>query len=225
MLPQGSTNKDLISDKRSDRKSSVMQRCCKNHGTGCDFVGSRAEMIEHEANCEHLPPETLREKVGVLTNELANARREIATLVSTNSLEVARRKSEVTATAWQTNKEVLRKVNGLGVVEMFRKTAVEAPEVYTLSFVCAEIYYNLIITAANFNVSAMLYCRDVPVKETHNRTNTVVLIHPDGPQLNKVTKISVTFTKGESKGHGNGNWMTSTEFRSFFKDDTFAIGV
>jgi len=216
---------ELIKDIRSERKSSTFLRSCKNHETGCEFVGGRTEMIEHEAICEHLPPELLREKVLALTKELAVARREISNLVSAHALEVARRKSEVTATAWQKGKDILRKLNGLAVLDMFRRVPAGQTEIYTLMMSWGEKHYNLIITVANFNVSAILHCRDIPVKETHNRTINVVLIHPEGPYLNKLTTINANFTVGESKGHGNGNWMSATEFQKFFKDDIFAIGV
>mmetsp|Transcript_9353 Transcript_9353/g.13997 ORF Transcript_9353/g.13997 Transcript_9353/m.13997 type:complete len:277 (-) Transcript_9353:315-1145(-) len=213
---------ELIKDVRSERKSNSCLRSCKNHGTGCEFVGGRAEMIEHEAICEHLPPELLREKVLALTKELADARREISNLVSAHALEVARRKSEVTATAWQKGKDVLRKLNGLGAVDMFRRGPAGCSEIYYLWFNFDEIFYELEITVAHFNVSLKLICLDFPVKETHYHSIDVVLIHPEGPHLNKVTYIDATFTQGDER---IGNWMTAAEFRRFFKDDMFAVGV
>jgi len=109
-------------------------------------------------------------------------------------------------------------------VNVFLKTPVGFPEVYTLDFMDTNVNYQVVITVANFNVSAMLYLRDNPVLKTHHKTVKVVIIHPSGPQHNKATTIKAHFIRGQSLGYGNCNWMTSTEFISFFKDNMFTVG-
>lgn len=215
----------LVTDVRSERKSSAKLRNCKN--SGCDFSGGRSDMTQHETVCVHpLEPELLRAKVRDLTLALGQAKQEIAHLTEEKTLEITRRKTEVTAAAWQKKEEILRKMNGLGVVVMLKKET-RTSEVYKLNFVnpVTKTAYFVQLKVANYNVSAMLYCKESPVKEKHNYTVSVTLIHPNGPQFNKVSKLHASFNKGENCGYGNRNWMNDTEFRTFFKDDMIAIGV
>mmetsp|Transcript_9351 Transcript_9351/g.13994 ORF Transcript_9351/g.13994 Transcript_9351/m.13994 type:complete len:275 (+) Transcript_9351:14-838(+) len=214
----------LIADVRSERKSSVHRRCCKNSDFGCEFMGGRTETTAHEQICR-IQPELLRTKINDLTLELSEAKKKISRLEAENERQVSSRKLQDTKKEWL--KKVLGKTVGLNVVKVFLSAPARSPEVYTLNFECNKSSYQVVITVANFNVSAMLFYRDaLEMQRNHKFTVKVVLIHPDGPQLNKSTTITANFKKDQSLvGHGNGNWMTAAEFGKFFKNDMFAFGV
>lgn len=45
--------KQLITDVRTERKSANHPRCCKYKNEGCNFIGTRNEMMAHNSTCQY----------------------------------------------------------------------------------------------------------------------------------------------------------------------------
>ena len=231
--------KNLITDVRSDRKSASQPRCCKQKEYGCEYIGSRNEMVEHEKSCKFIPITFLEQQSHELSAELSEAKQKIVTLTA----ELADAKVLATADSRLSQKALqqcqnlltkslktagfqepyLKKVNNLNVVKVFPLDPNPNMK-HRFFYTNAEEEYCIRISIGMRYVSLSLYC-DTRIVKAHTEDVGFVLIHPDGQHLNRKIRLSADFVERGRLGCSYDEWMTAAEFVGFCRAEAFACGV
>lgn len=216
---------ELIADVRTERKSACYPRSCKFKDDGCNTIGTRNEMMEHEKTCKFIPRTILNEKIDDLNTKLTESNILVSQLKDEKKRIILEHVNLRVASAFQPPEEIILSIYNLTWMPFILKAGKEAYEItYCYPKATVTKKYKIAIAIANFNVSLKVYCIS-SVVDAHQEKIQVTLIHPDGPSKNKTTNVVANFLKDDKGSYGEATWMTEEEMKSFCRNNKFIIGL
>jgi hypothetical protein len=217
------TLNDVQIDAYRERLSMNFNRRCKYYEGGeCPFIGNRATMFEHEANCPNIPLiAILEKKIQALESSILRLQTDVESKQATIlRLEI---KVEVLEECEETNSE------GLHIQRKLIKTHMDFPifglhvinrTCVVISFVVDDYDYEFLITFPGSYVSLSLH-RLSP--EANQINATIILIHPTDKNNN--AKFNVSPPWGDSDIVGCNEWMSRIKFNTYVTNNRIAVGI
>lgn len=218
------SEKDLMPDVRTERKSSERKRHCKYHANLCTFIGTRKEVEEHEPVCQHVPVDDLKREMEELKNKNKSLERKIFSLE--DDVRILTNQQSKNSKNLESMKDYF--VEDYNVVKFFYLS--DDLQSYNLKYSVGSINFRIEISIEDQDVSLYLFVQD----NVRNRIAaidvdiTICLFHLDNckyNRMNHVSHLSHRFEIDEATGYGYPAWMKLTEFQKYVKNGRFAVGV
>mmetsp|Transcript_22937 Transcript_22937/g.38815 ORF Transcript_22937/g.38815 Transcript_22937/m.38815 type:complete len:260 (+) Transcript_22937:59-838(+) len=197
--------KHLQTDKKSDMKSAACLRNCVEDG--CDFCGTRAEMLIHDcANND----EKFAERVEELEDGVCELKKEHEAFK--NSVLKKACKGEA--------KTFLMDLCNLAVLQYFQYKDSNS---FLFSFSAGNEIFFAKLTESNYNVSLFVEKLHKGAQSPRDHTFNFHLVNPG--DVSKSKKFTISYTKSMSGAWGATHWMTSDEFKKCVVDGNFVFGI
>jgi hypothetical protein len=232
------TESKLFVDKRAERESSQCIRPCSNSKSGCDFVGTRAEVATHELSCSRISYEQIRRQ---FQEYKTKAEREIAELKDFKTVAINQSKAlleykanaDITINVLKSGLEA-EKDNFRGFIQNLHSfNPNQGRLAHTHVFKMERVAGNF---EFEFEVRGFTYKYDIYIGEFFSATisavssgapalfkTTILIVHPTNPRESRLQKNNGW--RDANVACGAYNFMTTDELYRFIVNQRLVVGV